>query len=159
MGRNTYSFRSIWHADARPDEVYRALREVDDYPAWWPEVSRVEPVDDATYDMVVRSLLPYDLVFRTVRSREDPDERVLEASMVGDLTGFSRWTIMASGHRTRMVFEEQVEAQKRLLRRLGIVARPAFAANHELMMRHGQRGLRAYLAGLRRGELRGGEGG
>jgi hypothetical protein len=32
------------------------------------------------------------------------------------------------------------------------VARPAFVANHALMMRHGRRGLRAYLAGLRRGQ-------
>jgi len=32
-----------------------------------------------------------------------------------------------------------------------VVARPAFRANHTLMMRDGRRGLTAYLAGLRAG--------
>jgi hypothetical protein len=152
MGRNDYSFRSLWQVDAKPDDVYQALREVDDYPEWWPEVRSVEPVDEATYDMVVRSLLPYDLVFRTFRSLEEPQSRMLEAQMTGDLAGFSRWTITPAIHGTTLVFEERVEARKPMLRRLGAVARPAFVANHALMMRHGRRGLRAYLAGLRRGQ-------
>ena len=45
------------------------------------------------------------------------------------------------------VFEEEVTATKALLRYLAPVARPAFRANHTLMMRHGQAGLRVYLAG------------
>jgi Polyketide cyclase / dehydrase and lipid transport len=148
---NSYSFRSVWPAEASADEAYRALRELDDYPAWWPEVRRVHRIDESTHDMVVRSLLPYDLVFRTTRSRDDPEERVLEASMEGDLAGFSRWTITPTGSGATLVFEEKVVARKVLLRRLGAVARPAFVANHSLMMRHGRQGLRAYLAGLRRG--------
>jgi len=145
-----YRFRSIWPADAPPDAAYLALRAVEDYPAWWPEVRTATRVDDATYDLVCRSLLPYDLAFRTVRAREDPRARVLVARMTGDLLGFSRWTITASGRGSTLVFEEQVEARKALLRRLGAVARPAFVANHALMMRHGRAGLRAYLAGMRR---------
>jgi hypothetical protein len=148
---NSYSFRSVWRADASADQAYRASREVDDYPAWWPEVRSVHRIDDATHDMVVRSVLPYDLVFRTTRSRQDPKERVLEARMDGDLAGFSRWTITPSGSGATLVFEEEVVAVKPLLRRLGAIARPAFKANHSLMMRHGRQGLRAYLAGLRRG--------
>jgi hypothetical protein len=148
---NSYSFRSVWPADATADVAYQALREIEDYPAWWPEVRRAQRIDDATHDMVVRSLLPYDLVFRTTQSRADENDRILEAHMEGDLAGFSRWTISPSGSGAMLVFEEQVVAQKPLLRRLGAVARPAFVANHSLMMRHGRRGLRAYLAGLRRG--------
>jgi hypothetical protein len=146
-----YRFRSVWAVDATPEEAYRALREIEDYPAWWREVHSVTRVDDAMYDMVCRSTLPYDLAFRTVRSREDPKGRVLEAQMSGDLDGFSRWTVVASPAGSSLVFEEQVEARKALLRRLGPVARPAFVANHAVMMRHGRAGLRAYLAGLRRG--------
>jgi hypothetical protein len=148
---NSYSFRSVWPVDASSDEAFRALREVDDYPAWWPEVRRTHRIDESTHDMVVRSLLPYDLVFRTTRSREDANEGVLEARMQGDLAGFSRWTITPSGSGATLVFEEKVVAAKPLLRRLAAVARPAFVANHSLMMRHGRQGLRAYLAGLRRG--------
>jgi hypothetical protein len=148
-----YRFRSIWPVDASADQAYRALREIDDYPAWWPEVRTATRVDEATYDLVCRSLLPYDLAFRTVRSREDPRARVLEARMTGDLEGFSRWTITAAGTGATLVFEEEVDARKALLRRLGAVARPAFVANHALMMRHGRAGLRTYLAGLKRADL------
>ena len=153
MDLHRYRFRSIWPADASPEDAYRALREVADYPAWWPEVRTATRVDASTYDLVCRSLLPYDLAFRTVRSREDPRSRVLEARMTGDIEGFSRWTITASGRGATLVFEEEVEARKALLRRVGAVARPAFVANHALMMRHGRAGLRAYLAGLRRADL------
>ena len=45
----------------------------------------------------------------------------------------------------------EVLARKALLRRFGAVARPAFKANHTLMMRHGERGLATYLAGVRAG--------
>lgn len=151
MDLNSYSFRSVWPTDASADEAFRALREIDDYPAWWPEVRGVHRIDESTYDMVVRSLLPYDLTFRTTRSRDDSAARVLEARMTGDLAGFSRWTITPSGSGATLVFEEEVVAMKPLLRRLAAVARPAFVANHALMMRHGRQGLRAYLAGLRRG--------
>ncbi len=148
----------MWPVAAPPEEAYRALREIEDYPAWWPEVRSVTRVDEATYDMVCRSTLPYDLAFRTVRSREDPKGRVLEAQMTGDLDGFSRWTVVDAPAGSSLVFEEQVEARKGLLRRLGPVARPAFVANHAVMMRHGRAGLRAYLAGLRRAGLSTGTG-
>jgi polyketide cyclase/dehydrase/lipid transport protein len=150
MGRNDYSFRSVWEVHATPDEAFEALGRLDDYPAWWPEVRRADRVDATSYDMVVRSRLPYDLVFRTTRTREDPALRVLEADLDGDLAGFSRWTVTGSSIRSRLLFEERVEARKALLRRLGWVARPAFIANHAVMMRHGRQGLRAYLAGMRR---------
>ena len=68
--------------------------------------------------------------------------------MSGDLDGFSRWTVTDAGAgRTKAVFEEDVTARKALLRRLALIARPAFRANHTVMMRHGQHGLAVYLAG------------
>jgi hypothetical protein len=127
--------------------VYAALAELADYPSWWPEVRRAEPRGHDTYQLTCRSFLPYDLVFTTTQRRRDPIAGVLEASMVGDLTGFSRWTITASGTGTEAVFEEEVEVMKASLRRLAPVARPAFRGNHALMMRHGRRGLAAYVAG------------
>ena len=108
-------------------------------------------VDEDTFRIRVRSVLPYDLRITSSRVRADPDARVLEARLTGDLTGFSRWLISDAGNGSRLVFEEDVVANKALLRRLGVVARPAFRANQALMMRSGRRGLRAYVAGLRRG--------
>ena len=142
-----YSFRSVWRLAAPPGDVFAALAELADYPSWWPEVRRAESRGGDTYQLTCRSMQPYDLVFTTTQQRRDPVAGLLEASMVGDLSGFSRWTITASGVGTQAVFEEEVEVKKASLRRLSPVARPAFRGNHTLMMRHGHRGLTAYVAG------------
>jgi hypothetical protein len=81
----------------------------------------------------------------------DVDGGLLEANLIGDLEGFSRWTITPDGAGATAVFDEDVVATKRLLRVLAPVARPGFRANHWLMMRHGEAGLRVYLAGMQRG--------
>jgi hypothetical protein len=154
VDRDRYRFRSVWHAPASPDECFRALRDLEAYPTWWPEVRAARRLGDSTYRLVVRSLLPYDLAFTTVRRVDDPGRRVLEATLTGDLDGFSRWTVGPHGPGSRLVFEEEVVVGKPWLRRLGAVARPALRANHALMMRHGQRGLRAHLAGSGRTALR-----
>ena len=73
--------------------MYRALERLPDYPLWWPEVRSVRQLGDETYELVCRSTLPYDLRFTTKQAVRDPGARVLEATMSGDLEGFSRWTI------------------------------------------------------------------
>jgi hypothetical protein len=146
-----YRFRTTWHLDAPLGDAYTALECLDDYPTWWHEVTRADRVDDETYDLGVRSTLPYELRFTTRQRRRDPEAGVLEAELAGDLSGFSRWTITPEGAGTVAVFEEEVTVNKALLRRLAYVARPAFQANHAVMMRSGRRGLAAYLAGFRRG--------
>ena len=147
---NHYRFRSVWLLDASPQETYAALREVEDYPLWWQEVRSVRRLSDESAEIVCRASLPYVLRFVASRAVEDPEAGVLEASLRGDLDGFTRWTIGASAGGTRAVFDEEVEANKGLLRWLAPVARPAFIWNHTLMMRHGERGLRAHLAASRR---------
>jgi hypothetical protein len=142
---------------AAPNDVYRALLELLDYPTWWPEVRTVHQVDDEMFQLSCRSVLPYDLDFFSRQARRDPDAGILEANLTGDLEGFSRWTITASADGTLAVFDEEVTAQKALLRRLALIARPAFQLNHTLMMSHGRRGLRAYLAGMRLGRTSGTE--
>ena len=145
-GLRDYRFTSYWRVRATVEEAYAALHDLESYPAWWPEVKEATRVDDKTFALRCRSTLPYDLVFHTTQAVEDPSSGILEASMTGDLEGFSRWTITAEGAGTLAVFEEEVEAKKRLLRVLAPVARPVFRFNHELMMRHGESGLRARLA-------------
>ncbi len=151
MDRNFYRFRSEWQLSAPPDDVFRALAEIDDYPTWWPEVRAVRRLPDDTRRLTCRSVLPYDLGFTIRQSSRDRQAGLLEATLNGDLEGFSRWTITASPGGTLAVFEEEVVANKGLLRRLGLIARPAFKVNHSLMMSHGRQGLQAYLAGMRLG--------
>lgn len=149
MGESRYEFRSIWHVNAAPDDVYAVLERLPDYPLWWPQVRTVTALGNDAYELVCRSSLPYDLRFTTRQVVRNPSDRVLEASMTGDLEGFSRWTISGDAHGTSAQFDEQVVATKTLLRRLELVARPAFKANHTRMMRDGERGLSTYLAGYR----------
>jgi hypothetical protein len=151
MDLNHYRFVNVWRLNFRPEEVYRALREIGDYPRWWPEVRRVDRIDDNTVKIVARSFLPYSLTFEATDSRQDDEAGVLEVRMKGDLEGFSRWTIVPEGTGTRATFEEEVIVRRESLRRLAFVARPFFRLNHSLMMRHGRTGLRVYLAGYRAG--------
>ena len=152
MARLTrYEFQSVWTMAASPLEVYDALEELGDYPLWWTEVKEAERLDDTHFRLRCRSFLPYDLTFVTEQARRDRDAGVLEARMEGDLEGFSRWTISADGVGSRLVFDEVVTTNKKMLNLLAPLARPAFKANHTIMMRNGRRGLTAYLGGFRRG--------
>jgi len=149
MRSSRYEFRSTWHLPAAPADVFAVLERVPDYPLWWPQVRSVTPRGDAAYELVCRSSLPYELRFTIMQSVRNPDDRVLEASMTGDLEGFSRWSIGVDSGGAVATFEEDVAANKALLRRLEPIARPAFRSNHSKMMRDGERGLRTFLAGYR----------
>jgi hypothetical protein len=149
MGDSRYEFRSVWRVNAAPDDVFAVLERLPDYPLWWPQVRSVAARGNDTYELVCRSTLPYDLRFTTTQVVRSAADRVLEASMAGDLEGFSRWTISSDSHGTTAQFDEQVVATKALLRRLELIARPAFKRNHTRMMRDGERGLATYLAGYR----------
>jgi hypothetical protein len=145
---NFYSFHSTWRVDLPPEDAYRLLREIGDYDKWWPEIKEMHRIDEDRVDIRARALLPYDLRF-VGEAKEDPERRVLELRMTGDLEGFSRFTIEPEGEGSRLMFEEQVVANKPLLRRLALVARPLFAANHWVMMKRGEEGLRTFAAGYR----------
>jgi hypothetical protein len=146
---NHYRFRSVWTVDATPADVYAVLHDVEGYPRWWPEIKEVRSVDRDRAIFRVRSVLPYYLDFESARVTEDETAGVLKARLSGDLDGYSRWTIEGAGASTRAVFDEEVDTHKRLLNVLAPVARPAFRANHSFMMRHGEAGLRTFLAGMR----------
>jgi hypothetical protein len=148
MGRSAehYTFRSQWRIAATPDRVYAALADVATYPSWWPEVHEARLLEDGAGELRCRSLLPYDLVFVARREIEDADRRILRASLSGDLTGTSQWTITGDDGATTAVFDEDVVVGKALIRLVGPLARPALRFNHDRMMRAGERGLREYLS-------------
>lgn len=143
MGR--YVFRSEWRLPAGPADVYAVLADVETYPDWWPQVRRTRRLDATSGEVVCRSLLPYDVTFVMRREVEDAERRVLRARLEGDLAGTSQWTITADGAGALAVFDEDVEVGKAMLRAAGRVLRPALRFNHDLMMRSGEKGLRAYF--------------
>lgn len=140
-----YVFTTQWHVSAPPRAVFEALRDVERYPQWWPQVVAVRRVDDTSGELRCRSLLPYDLVFVLHHEIEDAATGVLRARLDGDLAGTSQWTVRADGTGTVAVFDEEVDVRKRLVRAAGPVVRPALRFNHDLMMRAGEKGLRNRL--------------
>lgn len=142
-----YHFVSHWTVDAPPSAAYAAIYEVVRYPAWWPEVKEARKLDEDHLWMRTRSILPYDLAFELERTIADPGAGVLEARLTGDLEGVIRWTIEGTRDGCRITFDEDVVTNKATLNRLAPIVRPAYVANHALMMAHGQSGLRTFLAG------------
>lgn len=150
MDPNHYRFRGVWRLAAPAPAVYAALEDVRSYPLWWPEVLEVRETGARSGQAVVRALLPYRLVIDLEARRQDPAAGVLEATMRGDLDGWSRFTITADGPggtRCRVLFEEDARPGKPLLRRLALPLHLLFRANHAVMMHRGRRGLAAYLTG------------
>lgn len=146
MSADQYRFHSEWRIATDPDRVYAALADVATYPSWWPQVHAVCQVDDGSGELRCRSRLPYDLVFVARREIEDPEQRILRATLDGDLAGSSQWTITADRAGAVAVFDEDVVVRKSLIRLVGRLVRPALRLNHDQMMRGGERGLRQHLS-------------
>lgn len=145
-----YVFRSVWSVDAELVDVYAVLADVRTYVAWWPEIRAVKDLGQGRFEMVARSLLPYELRFVSEERTEQRRPGVIEARLSGDLEGFARWSIESVGGGCRLVYDQEVKTHKTLLNALAPVARPGFRLNHTLMMRHGQAGLRTFMAGYTR---------
>jgi hypothetical protein len=146
-----YVFKSIWSVEAPFDDVCAVLADVMTYSSWWPEIRTVTPVGEGRYEMVARSLLPYELRFVSEEDRAAASPGVIPAHLTGDLEGFARFTVEQVGTGCRLVYDQEVDTHKLLLNLTAPLARPAFRANHGLMMRHGQAGLRTFVAGYRLG--------
>lgn len=147
-----YVFRSVWTVDAPLDDIRPVLADVRTYPAWWPEIRSVTDLGGGRFEMVARSLLPYELRFVSEEDTAMRGSGVIGARLSGELEGFARWTTEQVGATSRLVYDQEVETRKALLNALAPVARPGFRFNHFLMMRHGRSGLRTFMAGYRRGQ-------
>ncbi len=92
-----------------------------------------------------RRLLPYDLVFdmRTVRVEV---HQLLEGAATGELAGTGRWILTeADPGVTDIQYVWEVQTTKPWMNLLARLLRPVFAWNHDVIMRWGEEGLRAYL--------------
>jgi hypothetical protein len=141
-----YKFVDAWRVGVSSPAVYDVLADLSSYPEWWPQVRSVERIDDDTARVVCRSLLPYTLRFEMFRERDDRGAGVLEARLVGDLVGWARWTVRATGQSALLLYEQEVTTPGRALRALERICRPVLELNHAWMMRAGERGLRGRLA-------------
>ncbi len=128
------------------DKVYAVLRDLRTYPAWWPEVKSVLPVNEDRAVVLIMGVLPYSLEFLMEREIDDPQSGILRAGLSGDLEGFSSWAVKPSDECCDLIYDQEVVVTKKLVRALAPVARPVLRLNHSFMMVRGERGLRSYLA-------------
>ena len=146
-----YVFQSVWHVQASSADVIPVLNDLESYPMWWPEIRDVRPLGGNRFQVVARSLLPYELRFVSEAAPGEPRSGIIDARLSGDMEGTVRWTVEETDDRCRLVYDQEVTTHKRLLNVMAPVARPGFKVNHALMMRHGETGLRTFMAGYTRG--------
>ena len=150
MRAASYEFVTTWCLDAPIERVFEAIDEPGAWPRWWKGVTRTEllaPGDEQrigrVWELTWRSRLPYDLSFRSTVTRREPPY-LLEGIADGELIGIGRWRLY-EGEGTAAVYEWNVRTARAWMNRLAPVARPAFAWNHDLVMRQGAEGLARLL--------------
>jgi len=147
-----YRFLTIWRVAGTIDEVKAVLGDAQALPRWWPSVyltvtTVAEAGPDgtgATVDLHTTGWLPYTLRWRLTITEPMTDSG-FALSGAGDLNGTGRWTFVQDGPEVQISYDWRVSAGKPLLRRLGWLLKPAFAANHRWAMVRGEESLRLEL--------------
>lgn len=154
--RRGYDFTSRWVVPASVERCWALCEQslVSGEVPWWPSVrivpgARAPAVGDVRH-LEVRSPWGYRLrVALTVTEVRPP--HLLAATSTGDLVGIGRLAIAARpgspADGAELTWIWRVELARRWMRLAAPVLRPAFVAAHRLVMRRGERGLRAALAG------------
>ncbi len=150
MGSADYEFQTGWRVAGTPEEVAEILGDVTTFPVWWPSVYlRVDPVAAHPGSpagvprpalLHTKGWLPYTLRW-TLTVTEPVTSRGFVLTATGDLNGTGRWIFEQDGPETVITYDWRVSAAKPLLRRLGWLLKPAFAANHRWAMAQGQESL------------------
>ncbi|MBA2505322.1 MAG: SRPBCC family protein [Thermoleophilaceae bacterium] len=145
-----YEFLTTWCLDAPIDDVFEVLHASEKFPEWWKGVQSVEVLESGDADGIGelgryswRSVLPYTLVFDSRVTRvERPHLIVGEAT--GELEGVGTWRLF-EGSGTAVIYEWRVRTTQVWMNLFGPLARPAFAWNHDRVMRQGGHGIAELL--------------
>jgi uncharacterized protein YndB with AHSA1/START domain len=142
-----YEFLTTWCLDAPIERVFDLLRASRRYPEWWKGVQSVVALEEGDADGVGeasrftwRSVLPYELSFDSRIMRVERPY-VIEGTAVGELEGVGTWRLFEGKEGTAAVYEWRVRTTRRWMNLIGPVARPAFAWNHDVVMRQGAHGI------------------
>jgi len=143
-----YEFLTTWCLDAPIEAVFDVLNDSAGYPRWWKGVQSVEVIEE--HDGVGRldrfswrSVLPYSLTF-DLRTTRVERPHLIEGDAYGELEGVGTWRLF-EGQGTAVVYEWRVRTTRAWMNIAGPLARPAFAWNHDLVMRQGGYGLATEL--------------
>jgi Polyketide cyclase / dehydrase and lipid transport len=147
-----YEIQTRWRVVGRIDDVYTVLTDAESLPRWWPEAYRsVVTVADGDADgigrvtaITTRGVLPYDVNWRvTVLEARAPE--LIRIAAAGDVEGRGEWRLKQVGEAVDLVYDWRVRVGKPWMQSFEFVLKPIFAANHNWVMRRGERGLRGEL--------------
>ena len=152
MARDEYHFVTEWRVAGTVEEVKDVLGDAGSLTRWWPavylEVTQLEAGGPdgvgRALDLHTKGWLPYTLRW-TLRITEPLTDAGFALTAEGDLEGTGRWTFRQDGPEVVITYDWRIHATKALLRRLGWLLKPAFAANHVWAMRKGEESLRLEL--------------
>jgi uncharacterized protein YndB with AHSA1/START domain/mannose-6-phosphate isomerase-like protein (cupin superfamily) len=145
---NEYEFVDEWDVAAPREAVFDAISDARSYPTWWKPVYLDVDADGPavlgkTSRQHFKGRLPYHLhTESTIVRLESP--HVIEADVTGDLRGHGKWTLTEIEGGTHVRFDWKVFADKRLLRLLTPLLRPAFRWNHAWAIARAMEGLEPY---------------
>jgi uncharacterized protein YndB with AHSA1/START domain/mannose-6-phosphate isomerase-like protein (cupin superfamily) len=144
-----YVFVDEWDVAAPREAVFAAIADARTYPEWWKPVyievdADGEPAVGKESRQHFKGRLPYHLHTRSrIVALEAP--HVIEGEVDGDLRGHGRWTLTDTpGGGTHVRFDWRVHADRRLLRILTPVLRPALRWNHAWAIARAVEGLEPY---------------
>jgi uncharacterized protein YndB with AHSA1/START domain/quercetin dioxygenase-like cupin family protein len=149
-----YVFVDEWDVAAPVASVFAAISDARSYPDWWKPVYLDVDADDGEPEVGKESRqhfkgrLPYHLRTRSRITRLEPPS-VIGAEVDGDLRGTGLWTLTeTAGGGTHVRFDWRVHADRRLLKLLTPVLRPALRWNHAWAIARAREGLEPYARAL-----------
>jgi uncharacterized protein YndB with AHSA1/START domain len=147
-----YRFVTVWQLRAPLGDVWQAIVASEKWPSWWKGVVRVEELDGgdeagvgSRRRYVWRSKLPYTLAFDMETTVVEPMSR-LEGRASGELEGTGDWEFSEADGVTTARYTWQVRTTQRWMNLLAPLLRPAFAWNHDYVMKSGAEGLARLLS-------------
>ena len=142
-----YRLLTLWRIAAPRQQVFDAVLDSLQWPAWWPGAEYVEQIDAGNPDgtgslrrYVWKGRLPYRLTF-VARTTEIESPRLLVAAVEGDLAGSGRWTFADDASITTVRYEWKVRTTKLWMNAVAPLTRMIFANNHHATMQQGGEGL------------------
>jgi hypothetical protein len=147
-----YEFVTRWHLDAPIESVWEPIFHVERWPDWWNGVKEVQLLAaggpdgvGALWRYTWESALPYELAF-DMRVTDVRAPVMLRGIASGELAGEGLWSLYRSERGTFVRYDWNVCTTSAWMNALAPLARPAFAWNHDVVMRQGGEGLARLLA-------------